>query len=375
MISINHHLEEIIRSAIVNDGPISFRDFMDTCLYHPGLGYYTNSKERIGTTGDFYTSPSLTPVFGAMIASQIAEMIPYVDTKTFTIVEFGGGNGQLCTQVMQALGTYENLNSDIRYFIVEKNRPVHRPFNTSDPAVHYIENIGDIGNFSGVVISNELLDNFPVHRLVKKGEFFEIFVDYKEGRFTELLQTASIELCDTIHTSGLDYPEGARFEWNAKMKEWMISVFAVLQKGFILNIDYGNLHHRLINQYMNGGTIKCYQNHHRSNNPYVNIGMQDMTSDVNFSLLDLFARAAGFSCTGFTSQAKFLLSLGLCGYVDKICDQREAFDIRAFLKSFVLEMGSRFNVMIHHKGISRPVLKGLQFSVPVGHEDLATFLK
>jgi SAM-dependent MidA family methyltransferase len=362
MISINRPLEEIIRSGIVNDGPISFRDFMDTCLYHPGLGYYTSGKERIGSAGDFYTSPSLTPVFGAMIACQIAEMIPYVDTKTFTTVEFGGGKGQLSRQIMQILGTFANFKCDVRYFIIEKNRPTQQHVNHSDPAVHFIEKISDLGHFSGVVISNELLDNFPVHRFVKGRELFEVFVEYKDGNFGDLLQPVSAELRNSINLSELDYPTGAQFEWNAEMKGWLNTIFSVMQQGFILNVDYGSLHHRLLNQYMNGGTISCYYNHQRNNNPYFNIGMQDITSDVNFSLLNLFARAAGFCYTGFTSQVKFLLSMGLCGYIDNICTGREAFDTGALIKSFVLEMGTRFNVMIHHKGISKPVLKGLQFA-------------
>jgi SAM-dependent MidA family methyltransferase len=48
---------------------------MEICLYHPGLGYYRGGRERIGSGGDFYTSPILTPAFGAMIECQIAEII------------------------------------------------------------------------------------------------------------------------------------------------------------------------------------------------------------------------------------------------------------------------------------------------------------
>ena len=88
-------LEETIAREIGTNGPIGFRKFMEMCLYYPGMGYYTSPSSRIGKTGDYYTSPCVSEVFGQMIARQIVEMWITMDKQPFTIVEMGGG--YLCT--------------------------------------------------------------------------------------------------------------------------------------------------------------------------------------------------------------------------------------------------------------------------------------
>ena len=93
-------LSEIIAIKIGKDGPISFCQFMEMCLYYPGLGYYDSSKEKIGWNGDYYTSPYYTGLFGQMIAKQLEEMWHKVDNSPFTIVEYGPGSGLLCQDIL-----------------------------------------------------------------------------------------------------------------------------------------------------------------------------------------------------------------------------------------------------------------------------------
>src|SRR5437868_3760940 len=96
-------LSEIIIKKIRENGPIPFRDFMEMALYYPELGYYTSPKDKIGTNGDYYTSSSLTPAFGAMIGRQIEEMWSMSGENKFTIVEYGAGTGSLCYDILQYL--------------------------------------------------------------------------------------------------------------------------------------------------------------------------------------------------------------------------------------------------------------------------------
>ena len=63
-------LSEIIIQRIRAQGPLSFHDFMEMCLYYPGKGYYTSSGDKIGKNGDYYTSSNITSLFGAMIGKQ-----------------------------------------------------------------------------------------------------------------------------------------------------------------------------------------------------------------------------------------------------------------------------------------------------------------
>ena len=59
--TIGHpELVAAIASEIISSGPIPFVRFMELALYHPKYGYYMrppeSGTERIGWSGDFYTS-------------------------------------------------------------------------------------------------------------------------------------------------------------------------------------------------------------------------------------------------------------------------------------------------------------------------------
>src|SRR5688572_31550447 len=118
-------LSEIILKRIKENGPISFRDFMEMSLYYPGLGYYTSSNDKIGMNGDYYTSGSLTPGVGALIARQLEEMWRLLGEKEFTVVEYGAGLGTLCHDILDYLKLNSRLYDKLHYCIIEKS-PVMR---------------------------------------------------------------------------------------------------------------------------------------------------------------------------------------------------------------------------------------------------------
>src|SRR5438045_858094 len=115
-------LSEIIKQKICDEGPISFRDFMELSLYHPGTGYYTSPGDKIGKSGDYYTSPYFTDIFGEMIGKQLEEMWHLLGKKNFTVVEYGAGMGTFCRDI---LNRFKNCNkelySKINYCIIEKS--------------------------------------------------------------------------------------------------------------------------------------------------------------------------------------------------------------------------------------------------------------
>src|SRR5687768_12464786 len=94
---------EIIIEKIRKTGPVSFRDFMEMCLYYPERGYYTSTGQKIGIKGDYYTSPDAGPVFGAMLGRQLEEMWQLTGENEFTIVEYGAGTGLLSHDILAFL--------------------------------------------------------------------------------------------------------------------------------------------------------------------------------------------------------------------------------------------------------------------------------
>ena len=172
-------LAEIIKQEISQRGPIPFRDFMEKCLYYPGLGYYTSPKIQIGKTGDFYTSPSVSPAFGAMIAKQLKQMWDIMGVETFTIVEFGAGNGWLCHDILDYFKDHSEVYDKLSYCIIEKSDVMRRRQQQHlVEKLSWVEGLSELGTIKGCILSNELLDNFAVHLVEMESELMEVFVGY-----------------------------------------------------------------------------------------------------------------------------------------------------------------------------------------------------
>ena len=366
-------VSEIIIDKIRKNGPISFRDFMDISLYFPGSGYYTSPGNKIGKTGDYYTSPHVSSVFGHMIGKQLEEMWNLLGRKSFAVVEYGGGMGLLCRDILDYCKNNNEFYDQIEYYIIEKNpaAPGKREKNlqaqpNTNKKIKWIESIRDIGEINGCILSNELLDNFPVHRVVMQDELMEVFVGYKHG-FVEILRPATKSLKDYFAELNVILPKGYCTEINLQAIAWLEEIAMVLKKGFVLTIDYGFSSSELYSIQRSLGTLLCYYNHTINDRPYSNIGKQDITSHVNFSALRHWGVKNGLEYCGFTNQAQFLLSLGLAGYLKKIekngkdnpaGDQEKGLSIHTLL----MDMGKKFQVLIQQKEMKQPRLSGLMFS-------------
>ncbi|MEO6188822.1 MAG: SAM-dependent methyltransferase, partial [Ginsengibacter sp.] len=141
---------------------MSFHDFMEMALYHPEYGYYTAGKKRIGKEGDYYTSPEVSSLYGQMIGKQLEEMYMIMGSHPMDIIEFGAGSGTLCNDILNHLKKQPAIYNNITYYIVEKNRIASNFSENFDHSkIRFISDISERAGFSGCVISNELLDNFP----------------------------------------------------------------------------------------------------------------------------------------------------------------------------------------------------------------------
>ncbi len=65
-------LRDLIIAQIRTEGPLTFAEYMEAALYHQTDGYYARNEQRSGRTGDFYTSVDVGPLFGELIAVQLA---------------------------------------------------------------------------------------------------------------------------------------------------------------------------------------------------------------------------------------------------------------------------------------------------------------
>jgi SAM-dependent MidA family methyltransferase len=347
-------LSSIIIEKIRQHGPISFCDFMEMALYYPELGYYTSSREKIGTQGDYYTSSNLTSAFGEMLGKQIEEMWRVLGEKKFTVVEMGAGRGLLSGDVLLYLKKNHELYRDLNYCIVEKSPTFRKEQKKRLEAenVTWYDSITGPGKITGCVFSNELPDAFPVHVVIMENELMEVFVDYENG-FIEVLRPATGELKNYLEELKIKLPSGYRTEINLDAIKWIQEIGSTLKKGFVITIDYGYPSDELYQEYRNRGTLMCYYKHSVTETPFEHIGEQDMTTHVNFSALEYWGRKNGLDRCGFTDQAHFLIGLGIDEYLKNLLEKDPANYYRKMLpiKTLLMDMGETFKILIQKKGL------------------------
>jgi SAM-dependent MidA family methyltransferase len=361
-------LSAIIKQRIASEGPVSFHDFMEMALYYPELGYYNRPDDQIGENGDFYTSSSLTSIFGAMIAKQLEEMWRLTGESEFTIVEYGAGSGLLCQDILAYLKNNLRLYDQLHYAIIEKSYSLReRQKKHLAEKVGWYNSIRELGPVTGCILSNELIDNFAVHQVVMEDDLMEVFVADGDG-FVEVLRPADQRLKDYLAEFNICLPKGFRTEINLEARDWMESAAATLRKGFIMTIDYGYSAENYYHKNRSQGTLVCYHQHRVNDQPYERIGSQDITCHVNFSALCRWGHQNGLSCCGLVSQAQFLLSLGFHDHLRNTCTAEQdvvqlAMAQARLTHALLIDMGTKFKVLIQQKGFAaRPVLSGVNIT-------------
>ncbi|WP_018629090.1 class I SAM-dependent methyltransferase [Niabella aurantiaca] len=361
-------LSEQIIQKIKREGPIRFQEFMECCLYDPGQGYYASSKDHIGVGGDYYTCATLTPAFGATIARQLEEMWRHLDAGTFTIVEYGAGDGTLCRDILSALRHNKPMYEHLQYCIIEKGEPGGLP--VLDEKVSWHQSIGEIAPIQGCVLSNELLDNFPVHQVWMEAELMELFIGFRNG-FVETWRPAAQGLKDYFSELGIELPRGFRTEINLQAVGWIAEVANAIDKGYVLTIDYGYPSEELYKSCRSSGTLLGYYRHAVTDALYDHIGQQDMTAHVNFSALNHWGNKNGLNTCGFTDQCHFLLSLDVPEVIREMLsgekDVARAAQKASLLRYLLLaDMGIKCKVLIQEKGGCSKTLSGLSILPRIG---------
>lgn len=356
-----------IASLIRLHGPITFERFMGLCLYMPGKGYYTSGRDTWGKGGDYITSIDVSPAFAAAIARQVHEMWTMLgEPDPFVMVEAGAGRGWLTEGVEESLARISpDLYGAIRFALVENNPALRREQTGKKAWYTGIEDVPPFG--SGCIISNELIDSFPVHKVVfTGGSLKEVFVSHDGLRFVEStgpLSTPDIE--GYFSMIGIEPFEGMSTEVNLGAVKWMEKAAGLFERGFVMTIDYG-LPAKELYSPERKGTVMCLYRHKLNDNPYMNVGEQDITAHADFTALVKAGLTSGLELTGFTTQKNFLLGLGILeGLKAPQGAMPVADDIahnRAIAKLITPGgMGDTFKVLIQHKGIPKPVLSGFAF--------------
>jgi len=318
-------LQQKIIRRIKSEGPITFKNFMEMALYEPELGYYSSEKTRIGRSGDFYTSSHLHPTFGMMIGKQIEEMWEIMNKPSvFQIVEMGSGAGYLCKDILEyykglgigGQGLEREIIKNLQYIIVELNPAMREQqkklLSDYSDKIRWASSVRELNDIKGCFLSNELLDAFPVHIIEMNDEIKEIFISADNEKLIEIKGApGASEIADYLKEFSIEFEKGHRTEINLEIKKWLGEINRILTEGFILTIDYGYSSKDYYSEDRDRGTLLCYHEHRVTENPYQNIGEQDITAHVNFSSVKKWGDEIGIKTIGFCRQGTFLVSLGI----------------------------------------------------------------
>ncbi len=375
-------LELLIRSEIRDRGPMRFDRFMEMALYQPGLGYYVKSAGplAVGRSGDFYTSVSVGPLFGRLLARQFLQMWQGLGKPSrFWLIEQGAHDGQLARDIlMWCRAETPEFFAAIWYGIVHpsgkaeiKPREVQEAEQIAD--LTWFENWEAVAAVSptGVFFSNELVDAFPVRAIVyRKGKWLEQYVTTADEGFVWFDRPVlDDELKQAIAELPLLPIEGYTTEINLRARHWMTSVGKALTRGYVLTIDYGYPAWIYYADFRSHGTLTAYLKHKANDEVLQDPGGQDLTAHVDFTALAKVGETVGLTTLGFLDQQHLLMGIahdelsGAEGPKVKLAESLRAWNSLTH-PDF---LGTKFLALLQGKDAPRE-LDGLRFARPGGLE-------
>lgn len=353
----------IAREIQAAGGHIPFSRYMEQVLYAPGLGYYSAGSRKLGAAGDFVTAPEMSPLFAQCLARQGAQLR---SDGLHQVLEIGAGSGALAADFL--LATHEIGCAPERYFILElsadlrerqRERIAQRAPALCD-RVQWLEALPD--SFEGMIVANEVLDATPAHVVTTcQGEVLEASVRWSQEASAFMWHDTTAP--DLIHraVAPLNLPtHNYRTEINFAATALVASLARLLTRGVMLFIDYGFPAREFYHPQRATGTLMCHYRHHAHDDPFAFVGLQDITTHVDFSAVAAAALDGGAALLGYTSQAHFLIN---CGITD-LLSATPASDARAYAPLAAqaqkllspAEMGELFKVIALGKNVTTPLM-------------------
>lgn len=338
----NWRVVKSIRQAIEEVGPIPFERFMELALYGPD-GFFATDKLRSVATGDFLTSPEVSPLFGSTLARFVGAERGRIG-EPFAVVEVGAGSGSLLRPLLAELA--------IDAWALEAAPSARAALGTVIPAKRVLVSLEDLPSLlRGVVIANELIDNLPtaLAQLTPNG-WRERWVGVDGERFVFVDAPLRPEVESWLDRFAGPAEEGGWVECQLAAVGWLQAILARLTAGAVLIIDYGELAENLAHRRAEG-TLRTYRSHHLGPHPLDEPGATDITSDVNFSALLATCQEAGWDCH-LLRQDDFLAEWGLRDRLatlrrDELAAAGNDEDLRLRLRS----MRTGGETLLHERGL------------------------
>jgi len=357
-------VQRAVLQRIHEQGPLSFAQYMQFVLYAPGLGYYAAGSHKFGCDGDFVTAPELSDHFGRCVANQIHAVLSSIGGD---VLELGAGSGALARVILDHLGP----DFGGQYLILEPSADLvqrqRKLLATELPEklllrCRWLTSLP--AEFTGVILANEVIDAMPVERFViEAGTIRQWYVDSLAGDLVARVDDADPAVRTAVQhlqqDLGVEFSAGCCSEVNLLLAPWLQALSDSLQCGLCLLIDYGYPRTEYYLAERNSGTLRCYYRHRAHDDVFWYPGLQDITSDVDFTAVVEAGTAAALELHGFTSQGQFLLGNGLVELAQDSAgmQERERLTSNQSVKALSMAsgMGERFQVMGLSRSLDMPL--------------------
>lgn len=256
-----------------------FERFMALALYDPDAGFFGSGPLRSAKSGDFLTSPEVSPWFGRTLAKAIG--------SPHTLVEVGAGSGSLLGPLVDALEV-----RPLRVVAIDASPAARTAL--SDMGFETARDLADLEEpFSGVILANELLDNLPMRLAARSGVgWVERWIGLDGDALVLVAAPARDDTVAWLDAYAGALPQGGVVEVQLEAAAWLHRAIDLLESGTIIVIDYGATAEELVPRRAIG-TLRTYRAHHLGPDPLLEPGATDITADVNFTaLVDVAERAS-----------------------------------------------------------------------------------
>ena len=326
--------------------------FFENVLYDKKFGYYF-SQFPFGVKGDFITSPRVSFLFSEIISLWIvASWELFGKPKNFNIIELGPGDGILTKTILRTFKKFPEFNSIKKIFLYERSDTLKKiqKKNISNSEVKWIKSFNHIKKGPVIFFGNEFFDSIPIKQFKKtKSLLFEKnYILDKNANIKEIFKEATkkdIKMLSSYKTlQKLKFIEFPKLGF----KELRTITDKITKlSGCILLIDYGYL--KPNNQNTLQSVIK-----HKKNDILKNLGKADVTSHVNFNLLNEFFLKNGLKIKNIITQKQFLENMGILERANILAKKmkfRDQTDLYLRIKRLLSpkSMGNLFKVIMAYK--------------------------
>lgn len=280
-------------------------------LYHPELGYYAKGPAQVGRSGDFYTSVSVGPLFGRLLARRFLSWWEDAGSpERWRVIECGAHDGSLAADILGELSALSpRASAGLEYAIPEPLpalREAQREKLAAFRNVRFPEKAGCLAAdpLPGIAFGNEVLDALPFHTIIRSGgAWHERLVglpDAGENGFRWMDGGAWPGGPDG------DFPEGYTTEVRTCHAAFLQPLLSSLSHGLLIWPDYGYSHADYYHPDRTTGTLRTFSRHRAAEDPLAAPGQIDITAHVDFTAVAEAATALGCRPAAFRNQGSWL---------------------------------------------------------------------